>query len=226
MITEYERAQILERTRRGKTHRAKAGTVNVLSGAPFGYRYVRKNDHAEVCYQIVSHEAAIVAELFARYADGGVAIGALARWLSGLGAPNRTGEACWDRSVIWAMLRKPRPGRSGPLRCVAAGTATQMRAAPHHKGSFRPGISRQSRGAFRASGTTEQCAISFKVACALVCNVIMVRSPPHRWGSPVSLVTAVHTLDDMATARCDDQRRGNGSLAAARRGASVDRSGM
>src|SRR3954465_10803335 len=47
MIAEYERAQILERTRRGKTHRAKAGTINVLSGAPFGYRYVRKREHAE-----------------------------------------------------------------------------------------------------------------------------------------------------------------------------------
>jgi site-specific DNA recombinase len=58
-----------------------------LSGAPFGYRYVRKNDHAEACYQIVPHEAAIVAELFARYADGGVAIGALARWLSGSECP-------------------------------------------------------------------------------------------------------------------------------------------
>ena len=76
MIAEYERAQILERTRRGKTHRAKAGTVNVLSGAPFGYGYVRKTDHAEACYEIVPHEAAIVAQLFARYADGGVAIGA------------------------------------------------------------------------------------------------------------------------------------------------------
>jgi site-specific DNA recombinase len=107
MIAEYERAQILERTRRGKTHRARAGTVNVLSGAPFGYRYVPKNDHAEACYEIVPHEAAIVAELFARYADGGVAIGALARWLSGLGVPNRTGKTCWDRSVIWAMLRNP-----------------------------------------------------------------------------------------------------------------------
>jgi len=107
MIAEYERAQILERTRRGKTHRAKAGTVNVLSGAPFGYRYLRKNDHAEACYEIVPHEAAIVAELFARYADGGVAIGALARWLSGLEVPSRTGKTCWDRSVIWAMLRNP-----------------------------------------------------------------------------------------------------------------------
>jgi site-specific DNA recombinase len=38
MIAEYEKAQIIERTRRGKAHRAKAGSVNVLSGAPYGYR--------------------------------------------------------------------------------------------------------------------------------------------------------------------------------------------
>src|SRR5215210_5917029 len=107
MIAEYERAQILERTRRGKTHRAKAGTVNVLSGAPFGYRYVRKSEHAEARYEIVPHEAAIVAELFARYADGGVAIGELTRWLDGLGVASRTGKTRWDRSVVWGMLRNP-----------------------------------------------------------------------------------------------------------------------
>jgi len=107
MIAEYERAQILERTRRGKAHRAKSGTVNVLSGAPFGYRYVRKSEHAEARYEIVAHEAAIVAELFARYADGGVAIGELARWLSGLGVATRTGKPRWDRSTVWGMLRNP-----------------------------------------------------------------------------------------------------------------------
>jgi site-specific DNA recombinase len=107
MIAEYERAQILERTRRGKTHRAKAGTVNVLSGAPFGYRYIRKSDHADACYQVIPHEAAIVTALFDRYADGGVAIGELARWLTGLGVPTRTGKSTWDRSVVWAMLRNP-----------------------------------------------------------------------------------------------------------------------
>src|SRR5664280_2834037 len=107
MIAEYERAQILERTRRGKTHRAKAGTVNVLSGAPFGYRYVRKSDHAEARYEIVPHEAAIVAELFGRYADGGVAIGELTRWLTALGVATRTGKPRWDRSVLWSMLRNP-----------------------------------------------------------------------------------------------------------------------
>ena len=107
MIAEYERAQILERTRRGKSPRAKAGTVNVLSSAPFGYRYLRKSDHADACYQVVPHEAAIVAELFARCADGGVAIGELTRWLTGLGVPTRTGKPRWDRSVVWAMLRNP-----------------------------------------------------------------------------------------------------------------------
>jgi site-specific DNA recombinase len=107
MIAEYERAQILERTRRGKTHRAKAGTINVLSGAPFGYRYVRKSEHADAVYEIVPHEAAIVTELFTRYADGGVAIGELTRWMNTLAVATRTGKSRWDRSVLWGMLRNP-----------------------------------------------------------------------------------------------------------------------
>ncbi|MBS9376557.1 hypothetical protein GON09_005578 [Rhodococcus sp. B50] len=80
MFAEYEKAQILERYRRGKTHRAKTGSVGVLSGAPFGYRYVRKNDHAGAAYEVVEHEAVLVSELFRRYADDGVSIAELARW--------------------------------------------------------------------------------------------------------------------------------------------------
>jgi hypothetical protein len=45
-IAEYERAQIAERCRRGKRHKAQQGAVNVLSGAPYGYRYVKKSDSA------------------------------------------------------------------------------------------------------------------------------------------------------------------------------------
>jgi site-specific DNA recombinase len=107
MIAEYERAQIIERTRRGKTHRARQGTVNVLSGAPFGYRYVRKNEHADASYHVVVHEAAIVTELFRRYVEDGVAIADLARWLTSTAVPTRTGKSRWDRSVIWGMLRNP-----------------------------------------------------------------------------------------------------------------------
>src|SRR5215469_10903066 len=60
MIAEYERAQILERSRRGKRHRAQSGEVNVLSGAPYGYRYIRKSDNAAARYEIIAAEADIV----------------------------------------------------------------------------------------------------------------------------------------------------------------------
>ena len=35
MIAEYERAKIMERSRRGKLHAAREGNVNVLSNAPY-----------------------------------------------------------------------------------------------------------------------------------------------------------------------------------------------
>jgi len=44
MIAEYERAKILERSRRGKRHAARRGDVSVLGGAPYGYRYLSKRE--------------------------------------------------------------------------------------------------------------------------------------------------------------------------------------
>jgi site-specific DNA recombinase len=107
MFAEYEKAQLMERYRRGKAHRARTGSVNVLSGAPFGYRYLRKSDLAGAVYQIAEDEAALVAEMFRRYADDGAAIADLARWLTSQGVPTRTGKDRWDRSVVWGMLRNP-----------------------------------------------------------------------------------------------------------------------
>ena len=107
MFAEYEKAQLMERYRRGKAHRAKTGSINVLSGAPFGYRYLRKTPESAARYEITGHEAALVAELFRRYADDGATIADLARWLAAQGAVTRTGKDRWDRSVIWGMLRNP-----------------------------------------------------------------------------------------------------------------------
>ena len=102
-----ESAADAERYRRGKAYRARTGSVNVLSGAPFGYRYVRKTDLAGAAYEIIGDQAALVAEMFRRYADDGASIADLARWLTGQGAPTRTGKHRWDRIVVWAMLRNP-----------------------------------------------------------------------------------------------------------------------
>ena len=107
MIAEYERAQIAERTRRGKAHRARAGSVNVLSCAPYGYRYLRKTDESEARYEIVEPQASVVREIFRRYTEENLSIGALARWLSVSGIPTSSGKATWDRSVVWAILRNP-----------------------------------------------------------------------------------------------------------------------
>jgi site-specific DNA recombinase len=107
MIAEYERAQIAERTRRGKAHRARGGSQAVMSGAPYGYRYVKKADHCDAYWEVDELEAQVVREVFARYADEGTSIGEIARWLSERGVRTRKGKTVWDRSTVWAMLRNP-----------------------------------------------------------------------------------------------------------------------
>ena len=107
MISEYERAQIAERTRRGTLHRARAGAVSVLSRAPYGYRYVKKTEHADAFLEIDETQARIVREIFDRYARTGESVGAIARALSGRGVPTRTGATAWSQSTIWTMLRNP-----------------------------------------------------------------------------------------------------------------------
>ncbi len=107
MIAEYERAQILERSRRGKRHRAKQGEVSVLSGAPYGYRYIRKTDESAAYYEIIETEADVVRKVFNWYTVEGLSIGAIARQLTESGLPTRKQRPRWERSVIWAILRNP-----------------------------------------------------------------------------------------------------------------------
>src|SRR5271166_2329403 len=107
MIAEYERAQILERSRRGKRHRAKSGEVSVLSGAPYGYLYVRKTEETPAFYQIDAAEAEIVRLAYDNYTAKGLSIGAIARLLREMGLPTRHRVTRWERSVVWAILRNP-----------------------------------------------------------------------------------------------------------------------
>ena len=141
MIAEYERAQIIERTRRGKLHRARAGSVNVLSGAPFGYRYVRKTDHADARYELVEHEAAIVRELFRRYTQHDVSIAGLCRWLETEGVTTRRGKSRWDRATVWGMLRNP---------AYAGRAAFGKTTVDHHD---QPALNRTGRLAGKARST-------------------------------------------------------------------------
>ncbi len=106
MIAEYERAKILERSRRGKRHAAQSGSVNVLSGAPYGYRYISKHaGGGQARYQIILEEARVVTRVFAWVGRERCSIGEVCRRLKREGICTRTGKESWDRTTVWGMLR-------------------------------------------------------------------------------------------------------------------------
>jgi site-specific DNA recombinase len=107
MIAEYERAQIAERSRRGKRHKAQQGTVNVLSGAPYGYRYVRKSESSSAYYEVMETEAQVVRMVFEVYTQQRLSINAIARMLNERQIPTRSATTRWERSTVWGMLRNP-----------------------------------------------------------------------------------------------------------------------
>ena len=108
MVAEYERAKILERSRRGKRHAARRGAVNVLSGAPHGYRYVSKHEgDGDAGYQIVFEDARIVRQIFEWVGVDRLSIGEVCRRLKREGIASPRGKNYWDRSTVWSILKNP-----------------------------------------------------------------------------------------------------------------------
>ena len=113
IFAEYERAKILDRSRRGKRHAARRGAVSAMGSAPFGYRYIPKHEGGgEAQYQIVLDEARIVREMF--------------QWVAH--------ERCSIREVCRRLdewqVRRP---RQAPRWCVT--TVANMLKNPTYKGS-------------------------------------------------------------------------------------------
>ena len=108
MIAEYERAQILERNRRGKRHQARQGRVNVLSGAPYGYRYITQAEGGGMArYEILQDQAHVVRQIFDWIGRERQSIGEVQRRLTAAVIPTPRGKIWWDRSTIWGMLNNP-----------------------------------------------------------------------------------------------------------------------
>jgi site-specific DNA recombinase len=125
MIAEYERAKIVERHRRGKLHAARAGVVNVLAGAPYGYRYIDKHaGGGQARYEILPDEARVVRQVFDWVGRDRFTIGEVCRRLTQAGERTRTGRTVWERSVVGGILHNPAyqgtaafgKTRQGPLR--------------------------------------------------------------------------------------------------------------
>ena len=125
MIAESERAKIIARHRRGKRHAAHIGAVNVLSGAPYGCRYVTKYEGGgQARSEILPDEARVVRQVFAWVGRDRLTLGEVCRRLTQAGEVTRTGRTIWDRSVVWGIWKNPAyqgaaafgKTRQGPLR--------------------------------------------------------------------------------------------------------------
>ncbi|MCI0642689.1 MAG: recombinase family protein [Gemmataceae bacterium] len=94
MIAEYERAKILERTRRGRRFAARQGKISALAHAPYGYRYVSKHDGGgEARYEVVPEYSQHVQALFTWVGIEGLSLGQAARRLRDQGVPTPTAHA-------------------------------------------------------------------------------------------------------------------------------------
>src|SRR5262247_480444 len=108
VLAEYERAKFLERSRRGKRHAAQEGRVGILCHAPYGYRYVNKQEGGgDARFDIIGDEARAVQQVFAWVGHDRCTINAVWRRLHQAGVRTRTGKAHWDHKTIWDMLKNP-----------------------------------------------------------------------------------------------------------------------
>ena len=104
MMAEYERAKSIERQRRGKRHAARSGAVHVLSGAPYGYRYVTKYaGGGQARYARIPDEAQLVRQVFHWVGRDRLTIGEVCRRLTRAGEVTRTGKTVWDRRMVWGL---------------------------------------------------------------------------------------------------------------------------
>ena len=134
MIAEYERTKIMERSRRGKRHAARRGSVSVLCGAPYGYRYVGKHEGGgEARYQMDFEKAKVVQQVFEwigrdrlsirevsrRLAREGILSAKGKRWCTEtistlLSNPAYKGQAVFGKSRVGQRQPQLRPGRGRP----------------------------------------------------------------------------------------------------------------
>ncbi len=108
IIAEYERAKILERVRRGRLHAARSGLISALTGAPFGYRYICRDQGGGVArLEVVEEEARIVRSIFAWVGLDRLSLSQVCRRLQQMGCRGRRGLRHWSTTTIRGMLDNP-----------------------------------------------------------------------------------------------------------------------
>ncbi len=108
IVAEYERAKIMERSRRGKKHAAQSGSLNVMSNAPFGYSYVSvREGGGQARFELVAEQARIVREIFSWIGRDRCSLAEVCRRLQKAGELTATGKRIWSRQAVWHILQNP-----------------------------------------------------------------------------------------------------------------------
>lgn len=118
VFAEYERAQITERCRRGRLHKARQGSVTVITNAPFGYRYIKgDNRGVSAHYELAQEEAEVVRQLFQMYGIEGKKICELVSFMNQSIHKPRKSNYGWDKSTIRKILHnRTYTGMAGYLK--------------------------------------------------------------------------------------------------------------
>ncbi len=133
IVAEYERAKIMERSRRGKKHAAQSGSLNVMSNAPFGYRYVSVREgggHAP--FEPHAEQARIVQQIFSWIGRDRCGLAEVCCRLQKAGELTATGKRIWSRQAVWHILQDPAyQGRAayGKTHMMPRGKKARPRAA-------------------------------------------------------------------------------------------------
>ncbi len=131
VIAEYERARILERSRRGRRHAALAGAVSALSCAPYGYRYIGRHAAGDVArVEVLEDEARVVRQVFTWVGVERISLREACRRLQALGRPTRTGLEAWDATTLCGMLRNSAYQGTAMFGRTRAIPPTQARLRP------------------------------------------------------------------------------------------------
>jgi site-specific DNA recombinase len=108
IVAEYERAKIMERSRRGRIYAARQGSLNVFGRAPYGYRYVRREEaDGNAHFEIAFDEARVVQQIFQWIGKERITLNEASRRLTAAGVKTSSGKTGWSASTISGMLKNP-----------------------------------------------------------------------------------------------------------------------
>src|SRR5574337_294451 len=104
VIAEYERAKILERSRRGRIFKAKQGHFLMWSNPTYGYRYHPVSNGQSGYAVIHEQEAELVKQIFHLCVEEGLSTYNIAKRLNQMGIPPRKGTKGWSPGTVSVIL--------------------------------------------------------------------------------------------------------------------------